>query len=128
MRGITIDNYRITGRESLSMLRIKKGERYGRFILNIEDMNDVKAQKFENNLNKFYASCGCNTGQYFLVTALVLYAAYLFTTGQPIHNWKIIIQGFIILLAASVLGKCIGKLMDGYRFKKTVNSLYRELV
>ena len=128
MRGITIDSYRITGRESLSMLRTKKGERYGKFILDIQNMDDVKAKKFENDLNKFYASCGCDTGQYFLVATLVLYAAYLFVAGQPINNWGIIIQGFIILSAASVLGTCFGKLMDGYRFKRTINTLYQELV
>jgi len=127
MRGVTVDTYRITDRESLSILLMKKGVRYGRFVVDIENMDDDKAKKFENNLNKFHASCGCNMGQYFLIATLVLYAAYLFMTGQPVNNWRIIIQGFMILLAATVLGKFLGKLMDGYQFKKTINNLYQEL-
>lgn len=128
MKGITVDTYRITGRESLNVLMMKKGERYGRFILDIEGMDDAKAKKFENDLNTFYASCGCDTGNYFLIATFVSYAAYLFITEQPIHTWKIIIQGFVLLSVAAVLGKYIGKLMDGYRFKKTISNLYQELV
>lgn len=107
---------------------MKKGERCGRFTLDIESMDDAKAKKFENDLNKFNGSCGCDTGKYFLIAAFIAYAAYLFITGQPINNWKTIIQGFVILSIAAVLGKFIGKLMRGYQFKKTLNNLYRELV
>ena len=90
-------------------------------------MNENKVRKFENDLNKFYTSCGCTAGNYFLITALILGVAYLYITGQAINNWKIIVQGFFILLIAAVLGKFIGKLMDGFKFKKTVEKLSREL-
>ena len=122
-----MDNYKITGRESLNILRYKKEKRYGRFIIEVADMDENKARKFENDLNKFHASCGCSTGNYFLIATLILFAAYLYFTGQTINNWKIIIQGFFILLIAAVLGKFIGKLMDGFKFKKTVEKLSNEL-
>ena len=78
----SIDNYRIIGRESLNMLLKKKEKRYGRFIIEVENMNENKVRKFENDLNKFYTSCGCTAGNYFLITALILGVAYLYITGQ----------------------------------------------
>ena len=122
-----IDNYRITSIESLNALLKKRGERYGRFVIEVKNLDQDKARKFENDLNKFYASCGCVTGDYFLIATLVLGATYLFATGQALNNWKVIIQGFFVLLIAAVLGKFIGKLIDGFRFRKTVEKLYREL-
>jgi len=127
MKDSSIDNYRITGRESLDMLLKKKERRYGRFVIEVENMDENKARQFENDLNKFYASCGCSTGNYFLITTLVLCAAYLYITGRAISNWTIIIQGCFILFIAAVLGKFIGKLLDGFKFKKTVEKLSHEL-
>lgn len=127
MKEITIDNYRITGRESLDPLLKKKEKRYGRFIIDIENMDDTKARKFENDLNKYHASCGCNTGNYFLIIALVLCISYIAITNQPVNNWKSIIQGFLILLIAALLGKFIGTLLDDFKFKKTIKKLYQEL-
>ena len=122
-----IDNYRITGRESLNILLKKKGRQYGRLIIEVESMDQNKARKFEDDLNKVYASCGCITGDYFLIATLILGATYLSITGQTIDNWRIIIQGFFILLIAAVLGKFIGKLIDSFRFRKTVEKLCHEL-
>lgn len=122
-----MDNYIITGKESLSLLRTKKEMRYARFIIDVENMDEDKARKFENDLTKFHASCGCTTGNYFLITALILGPAYLYITGQAVNNWKMVIQGFFILLIAAILGKFIGKLMFGFKFKKTVEKLSREL-
>ncbi len=122
-----MDTYKITGRESLNVLLKKRGGQYGRFSIEIENMDENTKRKFENDLNKFNASCGCSTGNYFLVTTLILYAAYLYFTGQSIYNWQIIIQGFFVLLTSAILGKFIGKLMDGFKFKKTVEKLDYEL-
>ncbi len=120
-------NYRITDKGSLKALLKKKHKRYGKFTVDIEYMEDSKARKFETDLNKYYASCGCNTGNYFLMAALVLFVVHFYITGQTIYNWKIIVQGFIILSIAAVLGKFIGKVLDNFKFKKTVNKLSHEL-
>ena len=123
-----MDNYTISGKESLNLLRTKKEKRYARFIIEVENIDENIARKFENDLTKFHASCGCTTGNYFLITTLILGAAYLYLTGQTVNNWKMIIQGFFILLSAAILGKFIGKLMYGFKFKKTVEKLGRQLL
>lgn len=120
-------NYNITDIDSLNKLLKKNGKRYGKFTIDIENMDDIKARKFETDLNKYYASCGCNTGNYFLIATLVLCVAYFYTTGQTINDWKIIVYGFFVLSIAAVLGKFIGKVMDNFKFKKTVKNLSLEL-
>ena len=127
MKDSGIANYTITGIESLNALLKRRKGRHGRLIIEVKSLDQNKARKFENDLNKFYASCGCVTGDYFLIATLVLGATYLFITGQALDNWKIIIQGFFVLLIAAVLGKFIGKLIDGFKFRKTVEKLCREL-
>ncbi|MCZ6593714.1 MAG: hypothetical protein O6943_02240 [Bacteroidetes bacterium] len=120
-------NYNIIDKGSMETLLKKKHKRYGKFTVDIEHMEDSKARKFETDLNKYYASCGCNTGNYFLVAALVLFVVHFYITGQTIYNWKIIVQGFIILSIAAVLGKFLGKIIDNFKFKKTIKNLSLEL-
>ena len=126
-----IDNttvvYRITGRESLNILLTKRKNRYQKFIMDVANMDEIKAKNFENDLNKFHASCGCTTGQNFLRTSLVLCVAYILIKELPINNWEIIMQVGAIFLIVSFIGKLAGKLMDGYKFKKTVEKLSHEL-
>lgn len=119
--------YKITDRKSLKELLKKKGRQNRRFSIEVEHLDENTKRKFENDLNKFHSSCGCITGNYFLVIALVLFAAYFYFTGQAINNWKVIIQGFFALSIAALLGKFIGKLIDGFKFKKTVEKLSYEL-
>jgi len=128
MRDNTNALYKITDRESLNILLTKRKKRYRKFIIEVENMDQTKAKNFENDLNKFHASCGCTTGNYFLSTTLVLCAVYIYITGQTIFNWKIIMKGVIIFLIVAFIGKLAGKLMDGYKFKKTVKNIYQELV
>ncbi len=123
-----MDNYKIIDMESLNLLLKKKHQHYGRFIIEIENLDENKARKFENDLNKFHSSCGCTTGNYFLMVTLITCAAYIFITGEAINNWKIILQGFSILLIAAVLGKFTGKLMDGFKYKKTLQELSYEIL
>ena len=129
MNDINSDNFRITGRESLASL-LKKNTRteYKRIIVAVEHMEETKARKFENKLNKYYTSCGCSTGNYFLVTALVLCIIYLYFTDQALNNWLIYAQVFAVLLIAAVGGKLIGKLVDGFKFKQTLNRLNQEFI
>ena len=120
--------YKITGKESLKILLTKKKNRYQKFIMDVDSMDETKAKNFENDLNKFHASCGCATGKYFLSTSIVLFATYIFITELPINNWKIIMQGVTVFLIVGFIGKLAGKRMDGNNFKKTVEKLSHELI
>ncbi len=122
-------DYKITDIESLNnLLKGKgKGKGYGKFTVDIKYLEDNKARKFETDLNKYYASCGCNTGNYFLIATLVLCIGYIYATGESINNWKIILYGFFVLSIAAVFGKFIGKIIDNFKFKKTVKNLSIEL-
>ena len=122
-----MDTYKIIDRESLNVLLRNRVKQYGRFSIEVENMDENTKRKFENDLNKFHASCGCSTGNYFLITTLIIFTAYLYFTGQTINNWKVMIQGFFVLLIAALLGKFIGKLIDGFKFKKTIGKLSYEL-
>lgn len=123
-----MDIYKITDSESLNILLRTRERAYGRFIVEVENMDENTKRKFENDLNKFHASCGCSTGNYFLITTLILFTAYHIFTGQSINNWKMILQGFFVIAIAAVVGKFIGKLMDGFKFKKTIEKLSYELL
>lgn len=119
--------YIITGKDSLNILFTKRRKRYRKFNVQVKGMDDIKAKNFENDLNKFHASCGCTTGNYFLSTTIILSFVYITFTKQTLFNWKIVIQVFFIYLFAAFIGKLIGKLMDSYKFKKTIVNLYHEL-
>ena len=120
--------YSITGIESLQTLRTKRRKRYNKFIIAIENIDETKARKFENDLNKFHASCGCNTGNYFLSTSMVLCAIYFLVNGFPAVNWKLIAEILSALAAVALIGKIVGKILDGRKFNKTVEKLYQELL
>jgi len=120
--------YLITGIESLQTLRTKRKNHYKKFIIEVENFNETKARKYEIELNKFHASCGCNTGNYFLSTSLVLIAIYFLIIGFPEVNWRLIAEIFSFLFIAALIGKVTGKLLDRKRFNKRVENLYQELL
>ncbi len=128
MNDNTNATYKITDRESLNMLLTKRKNRYRKFKLDVDNMDETKAKNFENDLNKFHASCGCATGKYFLITTIVLCAVYIFITKLPINNWKIIMQVGTVFLIVAFIGKLTGKLTDARKFKKTIKNIYQELV
>ena len=120
--------YIITGIDSLQMLRTKKKNQYKKFVIASEKIDETKARKFENDLNKFHASCGCNTGNYFLSTSIALCAIYFLITGLPDINWKLIAEILSVLAIIATIGKITGKILDGKKFNTTVQNLYQELV
>lgn len=120
-------SYTITSSDSLKILLTKKKNRYRKFIVDVKNMDESRAKNFENDLNKFHTSCGCATGQYFLSTSLVLCALYICITKLPVINWRIITAGVTAFLIVAFTGKITGKLIDGYKFKKTVEKLSYEL-
>ena len=128
MKDNTNAQYKITSRESLNILLTRRKNRYQKFIIDVDNMDETKAKNFENDLNKFHASCGCATGKYFLSTSIVLFATYIFITELPINNWKIIMQGVTVFLIVAFIGKMVGKLKDSYKFKKTIEKLSHELI
>jgi hypothetical protein len=119
--------YTITDRKSLDFLLTKRRKRYRKFVVAIESLEDPKAKYFEDNLNKYHASCGCTTGNHFLSTAIVLSAIVIFIMKVPVLNWKMIIPIILLYLVVGITGKITGKVMDAYKFRKTVESLFREL-
>lgn len=119
--------YIITGKDSLNTLFTKRTKRYRKFKMEVKGMDDIKAKNVENNLNKYHASCGCTTGNYFLSTTIILSLVYIIFINKTLFNWKIFIQVFFIYLIAAFIGKFFGKLMDNYKFKKTIENLYHEL-
>ena len=120
--------YIITGIDSLQMLRTKKKNQYKKFVIASEKLDEIKSRKFENDLNKFHASCGCSTGNYFLSTSIVLCAIYFLVTGLPGINWKLIAEVLSVLAIIAIIGKITGKMLDGKKFNKTVQNLYQELI
>jgi hypothetical protein len=120
--------YVITDIDSLQLLRTKKKMQYKKFVIVHEKLDANKTQKFENDLNRFHASCGCNTGNHFLSTSIVLCAIYFLITGLPDINWKLIAEILSVLVLIAVIGKVAGKILDGKKFNKTVENLYQELI
>lgn len=90
-------------------------------------MEEIKAKKFENDLNKFHGSCGCETGKYFLSTSIVLCAAFISYIKLPLNDWEIIAKGIALFLIVAFIGKFIGKWMDRLKFNKTIEKLSYEL-
>lgn len=127
MEGNGRTEYKITGKQSLELLMKGIKVNVNRFVVEADSLNELQRRKFENELNKYYSSCGCTTGNYFLVTSLILCLIYVLASGVDISNWKIIIEGFLILFAASVIGKFAGKFADRLKFRKTVVRLNGEL-
>lgn len=120
--------YLITGVESLHMLRTKRKKRYKRFVITSDRIDKTTAQKFENNLNRFHSSCGCNTGNHFLSTAIVLGALYFLVNGFPDINWILIAKIISGLALIALIGKITGRIMDAIKFDRTVEDLYKHLV
>ena len=118
-----MDTFKITGKDSLNILLRKRVGTFRRISIEIENIDEPTKQKFENDLNKFHASCGCSTGNYFLITTIILITIYLLFTGQTIINLKTIIQCFCALIFTAIFGKFTGKLLDRYKFKKAIQKL-----
>ena len=122
------NTYLITGIESFQVLRTNRKKQYKKFVIVSEKLDDTKARNYENDLNKFHASCGCNTGSHFLTTSIVLCTIYFLVTGLPSINWKLIAEILSVLAFMAFVGKITGKILDSKKFNKTVENLYQEFV
>jgi|AntAceMinimDraft_17_1070374.scaffolds.fasta_scaffold11300_4 hypothetical protein len=80
-------------------------------------------QKYSEKINKHYFACGCETGTYFMVIAIlftILFSTFRFIFKDTSLLWSIIYSAIFVLIF-SITGKLIGLLfakINLFRTKK----------
>lgn len=88
--------------------------------LSLKELEGERAMMWQNKINRYYKSCGCNEGKFFVFLSLV---AFLFVQNNLDWSWKTAGIGFLYCLAGAFVGKIVGKISAYVSFRRTVKKL-----
>ncbi|MFQ6083010.1 MAG: hypothetical protein ACE5WD_06595 [Candidatus Aminicenantia bacterium] len=123
-------DFKITNSDSIQSLFSKKNRnKFERIKIDVEGLDKSRAKEFEKKINRYFFSCGCETGAIFSFSSILVYIliGMLYFKKTSIFNWQSIKYGLLILLTGALLGKIIGLLYAKYKLRITIKKLKSEI-
>ena len=119
----------INNLESLDILVRRK--KLKRFTFNFSTFSERENEQWLARISRYYFSCGCQTGNLFLVTGIVMIAlltAYRYFNSTTFNvSLQVIVVCVIVLTSLSGIGKAIGLIHAKWLLNREITCLKRAL-
>jgi hypothetical protein len=115
--------------EELAALRPRAARRgVDRLVLQL-GMHDGESRRVEQQLNRFLASCGCETGAAFVIIGLAIQIAVAVATSDGISWPGLATVGrfSLVLLGLGLAGKITGLVAAEWRFRRAIDATVRKV-
>lgn len=118
----------ITNRADLLKLQgvVKK---YHRVRLNVPHFEQEENERWESLIQKEYRACGCDTGSYFIMAAMLFSIGYfLFNVTAVINDiGYYLVWLFVLCVGMGLIGKVAGLLTANRKLQLLIGILKRKL-
>lgn len=115
--------------DEINILIKKRKYNFSEIVIDLPYFTVEENKKYSDKINKYYLSCGCETGTYFMIFAIlfatIISVCELFFKATPLL-WGIIYSVIFVLISA-IIGKLTGLLIAKIRLHKTfkkINKIY----
>jgi hypothetical protein len=113
----------VTGIATLRDVRALR--RNTRIALAIPSLASEESQRLEVLLNGFVSECGCNASAVALMLGVA--ACMLFDVALKAHSFKTLGINLLVCFAATVIGKCAGRLRAKWKLARTIRMVEAKL-
>lgn len=121
-------SYIIRNLEELNSLKKNKKTNLSEIIIDLPNITIEENQKYSAKINKYYFACGCETGTYFMVIAIlsmIILSAFGFIFKDTSLLWSII-YSVIFVLIFSIIGKLSGLSLAKINLNRTIKKINKK--